>query len=266
MSKNFEEAYKAEVQQNIPDLWNRIESALPEKRIVPEESATTAFHGVKAEQTNLNHKSNQKKKKNPYAWIKWASLAAAAMLVVLLLPVVAGLGILGILGSKSSSDMAAAESEAMQETVAEDMYMDMEAPAVNEALTEDNIENMLQTDAMPESMPAENIKENPMQEEALEDGDLSAECEQNLLAEGMRVEVLEIEYASDNSLSCRVWLAIPEDAYATFETMDAFQSGRLEVLCYFEEEVNLEKGNFYEAAVYEVGGSVDLIAELQPEK
>ena len=33
MSKNFEETYKAEVQRNIPDLWDRIESSLPEKNV-----------------------------------------------------------------------------------------------------------------------------------------------------------------------------------------------------------------------------------------
>ena len=31
MNKNFEDAYRAEVQHNIPDLWDRIESGMPEK-------------------------------------------------------------------------------------------------------------------------------------------------------------------------------------------------------------------------------------------
>lgn len=86
MSKVFEDAYIADVQQNIPDLWNRIESNLPEKKI---------------------EKKVPVKKKNPYAWIKWATLAAAGLFVVLVIPAVAGLGLLGIGLSKSESEGAA---------------------------------------------------------------------------------------------------------------------------------------------------------------
>ncbi len=132
MNSNFEEAYKAEVQQNIPDLWNRIESGLPEKEV----------------QTNLNHKSN-KKKKNPYAWMKWASLAAAAVLVIVLIPAMLGIGVLSMMSEKSSSaDTAMNESAAEQMVVTDgtaeeeikmesaDMESVAETPAMNENFDE----------------------------------------------------------------------------------------------------------------------------------
>lgn len=124
MNKNFEEAYKAEVQQNIPDLWNRIESGLPDKEV----------------QTNLNHKSS-KKKKNPYAWMKWASLAAAAMLVIMILPTVAGTIFWwsfaiseGIRDSAATEQMATTDSMAEEDIKLEsaDMENTAEAPAMNQ--------------------------------------------------------------------------------------------------------------------------------------
>ena len=68
MSKNFEDAYREEVQQNIPDLWNRIESSLPEK--TPVVAAETMAPEVEAETTvpaesRQNTKGNKKTKKNP---------------------------------------------------------------------------------------------------------------------------------------------------------------------------------------------------------
>lgn len=149
MNKNFEEAYKAEVQQNIPDLWNRIESGLPEKKVIPEVPVAAVeskpVQEVKEVQTNLNHRSN-KKKKNPYAWMKWASLVAAAMLVIILIPTLLGIGALFLMSDKSlSTDMAMNESTAEQmattDSMAEeevklesaDMESTAETPAMNES-------------------------------------------------------------------------------------------------------------------------------------
>lgn len=150
MNRNFEEAYKAEVQQNIPDLWNRIESGLPEKKVIPEVPVAAVeskpVQEVKEVQTNLNHKS---KKKNPYAWMKWASLAAAAMLVIILIPTLLGIGALLLMSDKSSStDMAMNESVAEQMVTTDgmaeedvklesaDMESTAEAPAMNQDYAE----------------------------------------------------------------------------------------------------------------------------------
>ena len=164
MNKNFEEAYKAEVQQNIPDLWNRIESGLPEKKVIPEVPVAAVeskpVQEVKEVQTNLNHKSN--KKKNPYAWMKWASLAAAAMLVIILIPTLLGIGALFLVSDKSSStDMAmnegAAEQMVTTDSVAEeevklesaDMENTAETPAMNQNIAEDGYaeESIMGTEA-----------------------------------------------------------------------------------------------------------------------
>ena len=163
MSKNFEDAYKAEVQQNIPDLWSRIESSLPEK--TPVAAAETMAPEAKAEsvastQNRQNTNSNKKTKKNPYAWIKWASLAAAGLLLVVLMPAVLGIGIFSLIaGSKTSSDMAANESCAEEPQYAadaeENMMYDsdsMEGGFTMDSVTEEFIqEEMAEEVANPES-------------------------------------------------------------------------------------------------------------------
>lgn len=188
MNKNFEEAYKSEVQQNIPDLWNRIESGLPEKEV----------------QTNLNHRSN-KKKKNPYAWMKWASLAAAAMLVIILIPTLLGIGALFLMSDKSSSaDMAMNESVAEQMVTTDGMAeedvklesADMESTAEAPAMNQNNAEGGYAED--------ERAEESIMGAEASSDvlSDVqSAESESEypweLYADGLYVKVISATATQD---------------------------------------------------------------------
>lgn len=134
MSKNFEDAYKEELQQNIPDLWNRIEAGLTPKTVHIETAAVETNHNgteviateINGNTTNVKNRSEnktvnagleadrkkttqskqqRKKKKSHYAWMKWATIAAAAMIVLLMLPGIAGVGALGlILWSGGSRD------------------------------------------------------------------------------------------------------------------------------------------------------------------
>lgn len=132
MNKNFEDAYRAEVQHNIPDLWDRIESGLPEKS--PAQSMAKENIPVK-KGTVL-----KETKKKPYAWIKWASLAAACMLVLLVAPVVIGIG---LVGTAMNEDTAAAD-EAMVETYYDNAMPDMDIVATDEA-GEAEVEKITQT-------------------------------------------------------------------------------------------------------------------------
>lgn len=181
MNKNFEEAYKAEVQQNIPDLWNRIESGLPEKQV----------------QTNLNHKSS-KKKKNPYAWMKWASLAAAAVLVIVLIPTLLGIGALFLMSDKSlSSDLAmnesAAEQMATTDSMAEeeiklesaDMENAAETPAMNQNYAEDGYaEDERAEESIMGAEPSSDVLSDVQSAES------ESEYPWELYAEGLYVEVI----------------------------------------------------------------------------
>lgn len=286
MSRNFEDTYKAEVQMNIPDLWNRIESALPEKSVNAE--AVKEKVVVKEVTTNFNYKS---KKKNKYAWMKWASLAVAALFVVILLPTVAGLGILGLLGSKGSSDMAATESAAApemmyQETVeeaameevqadnegavkenmaenAEDIYVNMDATA-EAPVSDENVtaEEFPEEETVVESIP-EDKDENAQGSGSLGDIPLMND-NRTVLAMGMKATVTGCMVSSDENAYCTLWLEIPEEAYETFEGYECFRNGRLEVRYYYDDtNATPERGKTYKFDIIEVGDGSWLVAKLQ---
>ncbi len=172
MSKNFEEAYKEELQQNIPDLWNRIEAGLTPKTVYIETAAVEINHnGTEVIATEINgnttnrsenktvndglqtdrrkpEQNNQKhkKKKSSYAWMKWATIAAAAMIVLLILPGIAGIGTLGLIlwsgGLKNESlsyDQSFAEQAADSEWV-EDEACDGGFNLEDSIVTEDAME------------------------------------------------------------------------------------------------------------------------------
>ena len=271
MSRNFEDAYKAEVQLNIPDLWDRIESALPEKTALPETATVhkTTENGkeeTKEGITNFNHKS--KKKKKPYTWMKWASLAAAALFMVILLPAVAGLGILGVLGS-SSSDMAANESLAAPEVI----YQDVKEEAPNEIMTdaEYNMAEGAEEEYVTMDGAAESWEEDERPAPATDESVSQAENvlmsdERTVLAMGMKAKVVGCERSSEESIYCRMWLEIPEEAYETFAECEFFANGRLEVRYYYDDNNFVpEGGNIYKFDIIEVGGGSWLVAKVPGE-
>lgn len=187
MNRNFEEAYKAEVQQNIPDLWNRIESGLPEKKVIPEVPVAAVeskpVQEVKEVPTNLNHRSN-KKKKNSYAWMKWASLAAAAMLVIILIPTLLGIGALFLMSDKSlSTDMA------MNESTAEQMATTDGVAEEEVKMESADMENMAETPAMNQNNAEDGYAEEEMAEESI----MGAEASSDVLSDVQSTES-ESEY------------------------------------------------------------------------
>lgn len=177
MSKNFEETYKAEVQRNIPDLWDRIESSLPEKNVT-------------------EVKAPAKKKKNPYAWMKWATLAAAGVLVVLIMPGVIGLGILQMVIRGSADYAPSAEmlvTESAKENAMEMGESDYFAP---EADSEIKDGTMIQNNASG-SLPMEDIAgESISMESAVEEETATVTDESpayyELIAGAMHVKVVSV--------------------------------------------------------------------------
>lgn len=231
MNKNFEEAYKAEVQQNIPDLWSRIESSLPEK------------------ETNLNHKSEQKKK-NPYAWMKWASVAAAAVLVVLILPSVAGTIFWWTFAfSNSSSDSAAPEQMVMENAVMEGdiktesagMETTAEAPAMNESYAEDGFI------AEEEAMAEESIAATESESDILSDvqsAEMGSEYPWELYAEGLYVKVISAT-ANDEGYNVE---------------LELYRLHEMEVEPIMEDHPFYDNGIIH-AVVYEGDGEVPVVGE-----
>lgn len=173
MSKNFEEAYKEELQLNIPDLWDRIESNLPEKNMqdVKAENESKQVIPVKIVQpkeqnTIVKRDIRYTKKKRPYAWIKWASLAVAGVLVVLLIPTVLSLGILGF-GSEetATADNAAEQIIADTNTISDEyIEVEMETTATESgeyadvSLVGDTVGSQAESDVVQETVPKENAE------------------------------------------------------------------------------------------------------------
>lgn len=272
MNKNFEEAYQAEVQLNIPDLWNRIESSLPQKTIMPECAAAESVptYVPVNQEVKGSRPANKTQKKNPYAWIKWASLAAAALLVVMILPAVAVVG-LGLLRF-SSSDSASAESAEdgayiYQDAVMEnEAAMDMEMPedAVAETPAMDSMENMFTdseewvTESITEGTVAESGKETVSDEaenESVGSASGSVALYGNMIAEEIPATVTGTMTGSERYYY-RVTLMFEGEALELAEELFAgteeYNDGMLEVRVYYDVTLKPELMEKYAVTIYEL--------------
>lgn len=123
MERDFEAEFRELKQSEIPDLWNRIEAALPEKR------AEAAFPGKRmavvssekkiGDASSVDRQLHTAKKKT--SWRNWGILAAACLCAVIVFPAV----MLGLVSREKSSgsDMALPDSAGSAET--EDSFADM---------------------------------------------------------------------------------------------------------------------------------------------
>lgn len=241
MSKNFEEAYKAEVQQNIPDLWNRIESNLPEKKSVQNMAEVTNNVPVSREPVK------KIKKKNPYAWIKWASLAAACLLVLLIAPAVIGVGLLGMVAKdESAADMAAPE------IYYENAMMDMEYAEEEKFFENEIAAEVEENDTIVSELPAPSLMQ--------QDGAQSVTGEES--------EYVTQEAAPEEELG----EAMPQEAYGEpiveglyveVIAVDA-QEEYYEAVILFSDVSRLLADNMFEGNIFYDEGN--LIVRVYPDK
>lgn len=131
MSKNFEEEYKALANEELPDLWNRIEAGLTPKTtdLAEEEHKEITEHAKK----NTERQPEEKRKKGKVVSFlyRYRTVAVAALCVIVILPAVLVIGRSG--GSKSGGsasdsapmEMSAAEAESWDEAVVEDVMDDV---------------------------------------------------------------------------------------------------------------------------------------------
>lgn len=258
MNRNFEEAYKAEVQQNIPDLWNRIESGLPEKKVIPEVPVAAVeskpVQEVKEVPTNLNHRSN-KKKKNPYAWMKWASLAAAAMLVIMILPTVAGIIFWwsfaiseGIRDSAETEQMATTDGVAEEEVKMEsaDMENMAETPAMNQNNAEDGYAE--------EEMAEESIMGAEASSDVLSDvqsTESESEYPWELYADGLYVKVISATVTQDGyEVELELYRLHENLAGPVLENSPYYDNGIIQATVYNGEGEVPVVGEKYTATLY----------------
>ncbi len=213
-----EQAYKEEFQTDIPDLWNRIESALPEKAPAADD-----------ERENSEEKVNEKKIVK-LRTIKTVVLIAACLCIVLMIPTILSVG------GRSHSESAAAASEASMESAAEaampaDSSEDLAAePEMSEETATETTETIETAEdaAAQESMPeteavadqSYDAKEN--QQSAVKE---KAEAERNdfgsdaLYTDGVRVEIIacDTERGKDDDGYITYTIMILEDASGMYE-------------------------------------------------
>lgn len=164
MERDFEQEFRKLKQDEIPDLWNRIEAGLSEKK-----SVASAPGNVIAID---NRKRTEKK---TFAWRKWATLAAACVCVVVILPALSQLfRSKSYSGSANDTAMNTAMEEAACDTAAEESPENMTGmadttAAVEEAAAADGGD----IDA---AASAESIAEGTAEAEAIADESAEAEA------------------------------------------------------------------------------------------
>lgn len=148
MSKNLEEAYKEYAQTQIPDLWDRIEAELPEKKVVKNVN-------------RINKKEKILRKR------VWATAAAAACLCL----VFAGSGIYHLIGSKGEDQLTAIDKNAgvaADEALLDDAMaelIEMEKSAATDTATTDAATSIEEQ----ESAQTEEMREQTVEESMTED-------------------------------------------------------------------------------------------------
>lgn len=97
MNKNLENEYRAYAKQSTPDLWSRIEAALPEKKIVQMPQAQPIAQAqpmpqvmeqntVQPQVVPMNDRQRRSDKRK-IAMIRWSGIVAAAACLAIMIPV-----------------------------------------------------------------------------------------------------------------------------------------------------------------------------------
>lgn len=132
MSKNFAEEYKALANEELPDLWNRIEAGLTPKTTALAEEAEDIQDISQTPKETQPAKKPEKGKVISLLY-RYRTVVAAALCVVVILPAAILMG--RINRSKSSPEFATDMAAPMDNAATTDMWDDMvaEAPAAEAA-------------------------------------------------------------------------------------------------------------------------------------
>lgn len=169
MSKNFAEEYKALANEELPDLWNRIEAGLTPKTTALAEGSED-IQDIRQTPKETQPAKKPEKGKVISVLFRYRTVVAAALCVVVILPAAILMG--RINRSKSSPELAADMAAPMDNAATTEMWDDMaaEAPAAEAAdepeeseagaagdMTDGTIADM--ADAMPADMDEAAVKE-----------------------------------------------------------------------------------------------------------
>lgn len=123
MSRNLENEYREMMHQDLPDLWARIEAALPEKVSATEESfiidnTVSNTENIVSEKNTVTEKKSVAEKIAAFPrskFYKYTGIAAACIVGALVIPVV-------LLNNSAMSDNSALETESVAGSSSEDYY------------------------------------------------------------------------------------------------------------------------------------------------
>lgn len=139
--KNLENEYRKMIQQETPDLWNRIEAGLTEKRGIIETAKTTETAKI-TETTDIPDTEEKKAVIKRSVWkraVRYSGIAAACLCGVIIIPAIALSLLTGEFGSTKMAATGAAEETAKAAPAEE---------AVEEAEATETAEGMEITDGL----------------------------------------------------------------------------------------------------------------------
>ncbi len=130
MERDFEQEFRQLKQSEIPDLWDRIEAGLSEKKNMTNVSQNKILPDTNIEE---NVSGGQIVKKQ-FAWRRWGTLAAACLCVIIILPAFSLL----VRNKSNSADMSmeSAAEDSAAASASQD-YAEEFAPADDAAAAED---------------------------------------------------------------------------------------------------------------------------------
>lgn len=115
MNKSFEEAYKEEILSDLPDLWSRIEAALPEIDTINKEDTNKEVKQEVKEEV----KENKKVKKFRVSPVVWALIPMAAIAFIVVIPLAIGGGFV-LFNSGTSKDTSETNAMFMADAITVD--------------------------------------------------------------------------------------------------------------------------------------------------
>ncbi len=268
MERDFELEYRELKQNETPDLWNRIEAGLSEKKI--------ATAPLENESKSIDIERFAVKKQT--SWKRWGLLAAACLCVVIIFPAV----MITLTGSHKSNSSSSSGADSAASTDLMESYTSTDAAA--------SAEPAEAFDTASDNVAAEEGKAEPEYTEstaadagssmaggnetaAMEDTEASEEEEEEAAApeitdgqilEGVVVQILQVDETEEETVYQAVVLEADTDA-----VMES--SMQIELICDDEtqydfireprEEKRLKKEETYEVSLqYEQGRFVVLTA------
>ncbi|MDD6811513.1 MAG: hypothetical protein PUD93_06595 [Lachnospiraceae bacterium] len=185
MERDFEQEFRQMKQDEIPDLWNRIEAGLSEK---------TDAVASSGEERSIQHNTEIDREEtdrivpmHKNAWKKWATLAAAVVCLLLVLPAI----------SLTRRNFSQSESSEMADSyVSEEMPYEEEAPCEEQA-AEEAMEDTEASSAAEEGIAMEDAAEAET-EEMQANKTMREEAKEEMAATG-NVDSLEDSAAADTA-------------------------------------------------------------------